>query len=67
MRKNYVCDMEVGVRQTMGIIKFDVDIHKWILPIALELNLVGNNHRPYNFMVRFLCFSLIVCIDEDAR
>lgn len=51
----------------MGIIKFDVDMHRWILPISLELNLVGNNHRPYNFIVSFLCFSLIVCIDENAR
>lgn len=51
----------------MGIIKFDVDIYTWILPIALELILAGNNHRPYNFRIRFLCFSLIICIDKDAR
>lgn len=51
----------------MGMIKFDVDMHRWILPISLELNLVENNHRPYNFIISFLCFSLIICIDEDAR
>ena len=51
----------------MGIIKFDVDIQTWILPISLQINLVGNNHRPYSLMIRFLCFSLIFCIDEDAR
>ena len=49
------------------MIEFEIDIHKWILPISLELNLVGNNHRPYNLIISFLCFSLIVCIDEDAR
>lgn len=49
------------------MIKFEKDIHKWILPILLELNLVGNNHRPYNLIISFLCFSLIICIDEDAR
>ncbi len=51
----------------MGIIKFDADVHRWILPVSLELNLVGNNYRPYNLMISFLCFSLVVCIDQDAR
>ena len=51
----------------MGIIKFDADFHRWVLPISLELNLVGNNHRPYNLIISFLCFSLVICIDEDAR
>ena len=46
---------------------FNVDIHKWRFPISLELNLVGNNHRPYNLIISFLCFSLIICIDEDTR
>lgn len=49
------------------MIEFEKDIHKWVLPISLELNLVGNNHRPYNIIISFLCFSLIICIDEDAR
>lgn len=53
--------------QKMGIIKFYTDMDKWVLPISLQLNLVGNNHRPYNLIISFLCFSLIVCIDEDAR
>lgn len=51
----------------MGMIKFYADMHRWVLPISLEINLVGNNHRPYNLAISFLCFSLIVCIDEDAR
>ena len=51
----------------MGIIKFDVDIGTWIFPMTLELNLVGNNHRPYNFMVRFLCFSLIIFTSHPRR
>lgn len=51
----------------MGIIKFEIDLHQWVLPISVTLNLVGNNHRPYNIIISFLCFSLIFCIDEDAR
>lgn len=49
------------------IVHFEIDIHKWILPLSLTVNLVGNNHRIYNVILSFLCFHLVVCIDEDAR
>lgn len=51
----------------MKIIKFFTDMDKWVFPMSIELNLVGNNHRPYNVTINFLCFSLVFCIDEDAR
>ena len=49
------------------IISFEIDTYKWILPLSVNVNLVGNNHRVYNIIISFLCFHLIVCVDEDAR
>lgn len=51
----------------MGIIKFEIDLDKWVLPLSVNITLVGNNHRIYNIIISFLCFHLIVCVDEDAR
>ena len=51
----------------MGMIEFEIDIDKWIFPLSVIVNLVGNNHRVYNVIISFLCFHLIVCVDEDAR
>ena len=49
------------------MISFEIDTYKWILPVSITVNLVGNNHRVYNVIISFLCFHLIVCVDEDAR
>ena len=43
-----------------------IDISDWVFPIAFNLTCCGNNNRPYNFMIKFLCFSLIYGIDEDS-
>lgn len=47
--------------------KFEIDIDKWIFPVSVIVNLVGNDHRIYNIIIGFLCFKLVLCIDEDAR
>lgn len=49
------------------LIKFNIDVYQWVFPISIELNLVGNNYRPYNLIIKLLCFNLIICIDEDTR
>ena len=43
-----------------------IDISDWVFPIALNLTCCGNNNRPYNFMIKFLCFSIIYGIDESS-
>ena len=50
----------------MRRIKFDINLWYWTFPIAFRLTLVGNNKRPYTFSIDFLCFRLIICIDEDS-
>ena len=50
----------------MKRIKFVADVGTWIFPISLHLTCVGNRNRPYTFSIDFLCFRLIVCIDEDS-
>lgn len=50
----------------MKRMRFNIDTYKWTFPISLELNLVGNNRRPYNLIISFLCFQVIFCIDEDC-
>lgn len=49
------------------MVKFKIDTYQWIFPISVIVNLVGNNHRVYSIIIGFLCFKLILCIDEDAR
>ncbi len=51
----------------MGMTKFEIDTYKWIFPLSIIVNLVGNNHRIYNIIIGFLCFRLVLCVDEDAR
>ena len=50
----------------MKRIKFYCDTSSWVFPLCLHLTCVGNRHRPYTFSIDFLCFRLIVCIDEDS-
>jgi len=50
----------------MKRIKFYADTWEWVFPISIQLDLVGNNHRPYTFKIMFLCFTLVFCIDEDS-
>lgn len=49
------------------MIKFYCDIDDWYFPICFHYTAVGNNHRPWTFSIRFLCFELVFCIDEDSR
>lgn len=49
------------------MIQFYCDIDEWVFPLCFRYSTVGNRHRPWTFMVEFLCFSLVVCIDEDSR
>lgn len=49
------------------MIKFDIDTYQWFFPLSVIVNLVGNNHRIYNIIISFLCFKLVLCIDEYAR
>lgn len=47
--------------------KFDIDTTQWYFPICFHYQTVGNNRRPYNFQIKFLCFNFIICIDEASR
>ena len=47
--------------------KFDIDTTQWYFPICFHCQTVGNNRRPYNFQIKFLCFNFIICIDEASR
>lgn len=49
------------------MIKFFCDIDDWVFPLCFHYTAVGNNHRPWTFKVEFLCFALVICIDEDSR
>lgn len=49
-----------------GVI-LEYDTTNWYFPICFHYTTVGNNHRPWTFQINFLCFSLIICIDEDSR
>lgn len=45
---------------------FDYDLTTWVFPLSFTLNLCGNDYRPWNLMLNFLCFQLVICIDEDC-
>lgn len=49
------------------MIKFDIDTTQWYFPICIHYQTVGNDRRPWTVQVKFLCFSFILCIDEDSR
>ena len=50
----------------MKRVKFFTDISQWIFPLSLHITCVGNNNRLYTISLDFLCFRLILCIDEDS-
>lgn len=50
-----------------NMFKFECDITQWYFPICFHYQTVGNNHRPYNLQIGFLCFNFIICIDEYSR
>lgn len=50
----------------MKRIKFYTELHTWILIPTIRVSLVGNNHRLWSIGIKFLCFELIFCIDEDS-
>ena len=52
--------------QLTRYILFEIDSWGWHLLPTIEVNLVGNNHRVYNILIRFLCFSLVIDVDEDS-
>jgi hypothetical protein len=47
--------------------KFECDITDWYFPVCLRYITVGNDRRPWNLQLNFLCFKFIICIDEDSR
>ena len=49
------------------MIHFYFDIDDWVFPLCFRYTMVGNRHRPWTFKVEFLCFALVICIDEDSR
>ncbi len=50
----------------MKRLKFNINISEWVLPVSFHLSCVGNNKRPYTLSLDFLCFRLILCIDEES-
>lgn len=46
---------------------FDFDLSKWYFPLCFVYDTVGNRHRLWTFRIGFLCFSLVICIDEESR
>lgn len=53
---------EIDLRRIL----FKIDRSEWVFPLAFRLLCVGNNKRPYSFIIHFLCFELIFCIDDDS-
>ena len=47
--------------------KWQIDITQWYFPLCIKYSTVGNDHRPWTIQISFLCFNLIICIDEDSR
>lgn len=47
-------------------IRFIFDTDDWYFPLSVRVLLCGNNHRPYNIRFSFLCFAIVICIDEEC-
>ena len=45
---------------------FEIDRHEWVFPICFRVMLVGNDDRVNVAEIRFLCFALILLVDEDT-
>ena len=43
---------------------FEIDFHEWVFPFCFRLMLVGNDNRVNVVEMRFLCFALILLVDE---
>lgn len=50
----------------MKRIMFSINDRDLAFPLCFRLLRVGNNKRPYSFIIQFICFELVIGIDEDS-
>lgn len=52
--------------EKFGII-FYCDIDHWSFPVVIQYKTFGNRHRPWSFRIEFLCFGLVIGLNEESR
>lgn len=50
-----------------GLVCIYCDSAHWAFPLCFHYTTVGNRHRPWSFRIEFLCFGLVLGLNEYSR